>query len=215
MLDQIADPEGARQGAGRGHGRQAAPERRVRRQGRPPAADRRRGRERRGRPDAGRREVPGREHARGHQGRRGRAREAAAGTRRHADGHVRLPARDLHRGRDRQHHATRSDRRRAAGAGAGRIPVPVAHGADRARDDPGVAGHGGARARPPGRDVQRDLVRGACGRTRAGDRRGGRGRRERRPPPARTPRGGRATSRSPRSSPKPRARCAARWRTRP
>ena len=82
----------------------------------------------------------------------------------HADGHVRVPAGDLHRGRDRQPDARDRDRGDPAGAGARRVPVPVADGADRARDDPGVAGRGGARAGRAGRDLQRDLVRGSRGR---------------------------------------------------
>ena len=71
---------------------------------------------------------------------------------------------------------------RPAGARARRVPVPVADRADRARDDPGVARRGGARARPARRDLQRDLLRGA--------RRGARG--------------GRSTTRSsaPRTSPR-------------
>ena len=71
-----------------------------------------------------------------------------------------------------------------AGAGRRRLPLPVAHRARRARDDPGVAGGGGARARPARRDLQRDLVRGARGRARRRDRRRRRGRRERRAAPA-------------------------------
>ena len=54
-------------------GRAAAHRRRGKRRLRPAAADRRRGRQRRPGPAARRREAPGREHARGHRGRRGRA----------------------------------------------------------------------------------------------------------------------------------------------
>ena len=49
--------------------------------------------------------FPGANTARGDQGRRGRAREAEARSRRNADRHLGLPAGHLHRGRDRQPHA--------------------------------------------------------------------------------------------------------------
>ena len=165
-------------------------------------------------PAAGRREVPGREHARGDAGRRGGARGAAARALRHADGHVRVPPGDLIEDAIDNLTLALIIAGRAPGAGARRLPVPVAHGVRSPRHDPGVAGGRGAGARPARRDLQRDLVRRAGGRGRDRDRR-----RRRRAP--RTSRGAcaehraaGATARPPTSSWRPRTRCAARSRTR-